>query len=97
MHRQLGPLVNIHQRTVGKPNGERSEHLGAGADDHSGTQCRMPLLLLERRAAQRRALIDRAIIADLCGFADHHAHSVIDENAASHDGPGVDLDTRHPP
>ena len=34
-----------------------------------------------RRAAERDALIDRHVVADLGGLADHHAHAVIDEEA----------------
>ena len=43
-------------------------------------------------------MIERAIIADLGGFADHDAHAVIDEQAAADARPGVDLDPgQYPP
>src|ERR1700730_7658570 len=41
-------------------------------------------------------MIERAVVADLGGFADHHTHAVVDEDAASDGSPGMDLDSRQP-
>ena len=47
---------------------------------------RLPVLFAG--AAQRHALIQQHIVADFGGFADHHAHAVIDEEAAADAAPG---------
>jgi hypothetical protein len=48
--------------------------------------------LSSRGAAQGHALVDRALVAHLGRFADHHAHAVVDEHPPAHGGAGVDLD-----
>ena len=78
------------------------QHLRTRADDDVVADRRMALLpaLLARRpgAAEGHPMIERAIIADLGGFADHDAHAVIDEQAAADARPGVDLDPgQYPP
>src|SRR6185312_17184819 len=45
-------------------------------------------------AAERDAVVERAIVPDLRGLADHDTHAVVDEDAAADDGAGVDLDAR---
>src|SRR5690349_11276446 len=63
-------------------DGEPAEDLGARAHDYAGPERRMALrAAIERRAAQRDPLVDRAAIADLGGFADYYPHAVIDEHA----------------
>ena len=39
-------------------------------------------------------MVDQAVIPHLGGLADDDAHAVVDDQAASDLGPGVDLDTR---
>ena len=41
--------------------------------------------------AQRDALVDRAVVADLGGLADDDTHAVIDEEAATNGGARVNL------
>ena len=41
-------------------------------------------------------MVERAVVADLGGLADHHPHPVIDEEAAADPRPRVDLDARQP-
>ena len=55
----------------------------------------MALAGIEADAAQGDALIERHVVADLGGLADHHAHAVVDEEAAADHGTGVDLDAGH--
>ena len=45
-----------------------------------------------RDAAQGHPVIERDVVADLRGLADHHAHAVVDEEAAADAGAGMDLD-----
>ena len=47
-------------------------------------------------AAQRDALIQGAVVADLGGFADHDTHSVIDKETFADGGARVDLDPGQP-
>jgi hypothetical protein len=49
----------------------------------------------ERRTAERHALVDRAVVADLRGFADHHTHAVVDKHAPPERCTRMDFDTRH--
>ena len=68
---------------------ERPHHLRAGADDHVATERRMALgALRERRAAERHALVDGRVVADLGGLADHHAEAMVDEHAPADRAPG---------
>ena len=69
-----------------------AEHLGAGADHHAVAEGGMALAALAAGAAQRHALVEQHVVADLGGFADHHAGAVVDEEAAADGGAGVDLD-----
>ena len=43
-------------------------------------------------AAQRHAVVDGAVVADLAGLAEHDAHAVVDEQAPADGSTGVDLD-----
>ena len=56
----------------------------------------MPLASLFAGAAQRDALVEGHVVADLGGFADDHAHAVIDEEAPADLGAGMDLDSGDP-
>src|SRR5205814_1279486 len=71
---------------------------------HVVAERRVALLPLQAGAAERDALEQRDIVADLRRLADHHAHAVVDEEATPDAGRGVDLDAgheatdvRHPP
>ena len=54
----------------------------------------MALAVLLAGAAQRDALVQQHVVADLRGLADHHAHAVIDEEAAADARAGMNLDAR---
>ena len=86
-----------HHRTAADAraiaHGEAPEHLRIGPHDHSTTQGGVALgPTRQRGAAQRDALVDGALVADLGGLTDHHAHAVVDEHPAADGGTGVDLD-----
>src|SRR5204862_1735755 len=72
---------------------EAAQDLGAGAYHHTGAERRMTFrAAIERRAAERHALVDSAAVADLGGLADHHAHAVVDEDAGADFRARVDFD-----
>ncbi len=73
------------------PDGDRAEHLGAGADDHPVSDRGVAFALVQAGAAERDALVDRDVGADVRGFADHHAGRVIDEYAGGQRGGGMDV------
>ena len=73
-----------------------SEHFGTGAEHHASSKRRVAFTGVPRGTAESHAMIERAVVTDLGGFADHHAHPVVDEHAASYDCPGMDLDSRQP-
>ena len=72
-----------------------AQHLRVGTDDHALAQRGMAFGALgQRGAAQRHALVDGAVVADLGGFAHHHTHAMVDEDPAADGGAGMDLDAR---
>ena len=75
---------------------DRSEHLGTGTDHDVVAQGRVALALVPAGATQGDAMVERAVIADLGGFPDHHPHAVIDEKAPPDAGTGMDFDARIP-
>ena len=73
-------------------HGHRSEHRRAAKDRHGIFDRRMALDPRRRRAAEGDALVERYVIADLGGFADHHAHAMVDEKAPADLSAGMNLD-----
>src|SRR5207244_12302799 len=100
-HRRAGRHFLHHDR-VGSDSSpvaylDTAEHLGTGANDDALSQGRMPLgPAVERGAAKGHALVDRAAVADLGGFADHDSHAVIDEHAAADLRTRMNLDAGQP-
>ncbi len=76
-------------------DGDVAEDLRAGADHDVVADGGVALAALFARAAQRDALVEQNVVADLGGLADHHAHAVVDEAAPSDHGAGMDLDSGH--
>ena len=71
---------------------DRAEDLGAGADDHAVSDGGVAFPGIAAGAAERDAVINRDVVADLRGFADHHAGRVVNEHAGAENGPGMDVD-----
>ena len=69
-----------------------AQAFGAGADHHAVFQRRMPLLMLCSSSAKRYAMIDLAVITDLRGLSDDHAHAMIDQQSSADLRAGMDLD-----
>src|SRR5690606_11578482 len=72
-----------------------AENLGVGPDDRAVRDGGVALAALAAggvHAAQRDALIHGDIMADVCGFTDHYAHAVVDEQVAPDLRAGVNLD-----
>ena len=64
------------------PYRDRAQHLCARADHHVVLDRRMALARLLAGAAQRHALVDDDVGADLGRLADHHTDAVVDEHSA---------------
>src|SRR5512135_3817935 len=75
---------------------DRTEDLGAGADHHALAERWVPLALVPRRPAERDAVVKRRVLADFGGFADDHAHAMVDEHAAPDCRARMNLDARQP-
>src|SRR3972149_9773949 len=75
---------------------DRSEDLGACADDHPFSEGRMALALVPGGPTERDPLIERRVVADLRGLADHHAHAVVDEHPPADGRAGMDFDPGDP-
>src|SRR5438034_1505062 len=73
---------------------EAADDLGAGADGDIVAERRVALLLLEAGAGEAHTLVERHVLADLRGLADHHTHPVIDEEPAAESCGRMDLDAR---
>src|ERR1022692_1273815 len=68
-----------------------AQDLGAGSDHHVVADARMTLSLFLARSPQRHALVHQDVVADLGSFADHDAHSVVDEAAPADLRAGMDF------
>ena len=98
-HRGVGRDVGDHD-AVGADLGavadrDRPEQLGARPDRHVVLHGRVALAGGEARAAERHALIERDVVADLRRLADHDADAVVDEQAVADLRGRMDLDAGH--
>src|SRR6267378_2847137 len=59
------------------------EHLRPRTDDDPLPERRVALAFVPRSPAERHAVVQSAVVAQLCGLADHHPHAVVDEHAAA--------------
>ncbi len=75
---------------------ERAEHLRARADQHVVAERRVALAVVLAGAAERDALVQCAVVADLGRLADHDAHAVVDEQILPDFRAGMNLDARTP-
>ena len=74
------------------PDIHRAKHLGTGTDQHVIAQCGVALAGILAGAAQGNAVVDGAVITDFCRFAEHDAHTVVNEQPVADLGTGVNLD-----
>ena len=71
-----------------------SEHLRAGADDDIVADRRMALAATGTPGdPERDLMIEMAIVADLGGLADDHAHAVVDHKPATNSGRGMNFNS----
>ena len=71
---------------------DRAKDFGAGADDHPIADGRVAFPGVAAGTAERDAVIDRDVVADLGGFADHHTGRVVDEQPGAEYGARMDVD-----
>src|SRR5580704_3434419 len=74
----------------------RTDNRGTRTDHHVVFERRVALFLLEAGAAERDALVEQHVVADLCGLADDDAHAVIDKEATPNLGARMDFDAGDP-
>jgi hypothetical protein len=70
---------------------DRAQQLGAGTDHDVAADRRVALAAEETRTPERDALVERDLIAELGGLADHHAGAMVDEERAADLRRGMDL------
>src|SRR3990167_9088770 len=75
---------------------ERPQHLGTSSDHHTIFQRRMALTLVPTGAAKGYTLVKSDVIADLGGFTDDDAHTVVDKETPANLRTRVNFDTRRP-
>ena len=56
----------------------------------------MPFAFFPAGAAQCNAMVKGTVITDLCRFANHHTHTVIDKKTTPDGGPGVNFNAGKP-
>ena len=71
-----------------------SENNTVGTHHNSVSQGGMALLLLQGRPAKDDPFIDQTVVSNLGRLADHHPHSVIDEEASADGRSGMDFNPR---
>lgn len=83
---------------------DRSQYLRSGPDNDASSQGRMPLhvnlgprIYRWRDAPQRDALVKSYIVTYLGCLANHHAGTVVDDEAPADAGAWVNLDRRDQP
>ena len=75
------------------PTRNGPEHLCAGADHDVVAERRMALADVLAGAAERHALIEQAVVADLGRLADHDAGAVVNDQTAADLRAGVDFNS----
>ena len=89
-------LVALDAAAAGQQVGvAEPKHLRARADKHVVAKRGVSLSRVFTRTAKRDSLIYRAVVANLGGLADNHAHSVVYKKALSYGSSGVYLNSRH--
>ena len=76
-------------------NRDRSEHLGSGTDGDVVLERRVSLAGGKAGTAERDALVERHVVADLGRLTDHDAHPVVDEEAVTDARRRMNLDSGH--
>ena len=76
---------------------ETAQDLRTATHDYAIFQRRVAFrAAFKRCAAERHALINRAIVTDFCRFTNHDAHAVINEHAPSHFRTRMNLNSGQP-
>ena len=98
--RQLSDTTHIHPETyrlqlAASPHtAARAEQVTIALTDLNAPATQQPLLI-ETAGGVCSPINDQHVVADLSRFADDDAHAVIDEEPASNNSPGVNLDAGH--
>ena len=92
-HRQ-DPLSSTEADPVA--DGDRTQNLGAGADDDVVADRRVTFAMAGVRHAEGDLVVNIAVVPDFRGFADHDPHPMVDDEASSDLRGGMNLDSRQP-
>src|SRR5579871_2678528 len=84
-HRTCPDLGVVAHRNV-------SEDLGSCSDHDIVPDGWVAFAFFLARSAQRHALVHKHVLADFGGFADHHAHAVVDKTSPANGRPGMNFD-----
>jgi len=80
-----------------RPDGDIPENFRARANDHIVFDGWVALDLFKAYPAQGYPMVNCDVGANFSGFADDHAHAVVDEESAADGRTGVDLDACYEP
>src|SRR5436190_18623889 len=72
-----------------------TENLGPCSDQHAAADFWMPVLVFLAGAAESYAMQDRDIVFDDSGFAAHESGGVIEKDAATDPGRGIDVGLKY--
>ena len=74
----------------------RPQKLGAGSHDNAILQSGMPFGLLPGGATKGYTMVQRYVITNFRSFTNHHAHAMVDKEAATNHRTRMNLDTGQP-
>src|SRR5258706_10984779 len=84
-----------NQRTT--PNGNISQYLSARPDNDIISECGMTFPPFLTSSSQGHTLVERDIVTNDSGLADHHSHPMVDEKTFSNLSAWMNLNTGKPP
>ncbi len=73
-----------------------AEDLGPGPDDHMIAERGVAFTSLFTSSTKRDPLKERHVISDLCRFADHDPHAMVDKKTCADFGGGMDFNAGEP-
>src|SRR5664279_3363396 len=95
-HRGIVRYVAKHHRSGANPaiapHRNVAQNLRASTDHYVVEKGRVPLPQFLAGSTKRHTLVERDVLTDNGGLADHHAHTVIDKEPTADFRAGMDLD-----
>lgn len=87
----------MHHDSIGSnravvANRNRTQEFRSGPDHYAIANGGVPFAALVTGSAQGDTVVNQYVVTDDCGFANHHTHSVVNEDPATERGTRMNLD-----